>query len=183
MACSMLFAYLVLFLTTQNYTVAMLATISISMVVGTIVATVYLNGWGIGLGESIALIVFIGFSVDYIVHMCHVYVESVHDRRKERVDNAYGTIGGSIIHGAITSMGAGICLTQCMIIELSKFGLLMMMTIGAALVFSLIFYPAISYQSGPQGKEGNFYQNVVLPVKQRDNRSRQDRAKEGFKKL
>jgi predicted RND superfamily exporter protein len=71
MICSILFAFLVLLLTTHNYLVSLYSIIAILMVIATIFSTIYFQGYGIGIAESIALIVFIGFSVDYIVHMCH----------------------------------------------------------------------------------------------------------------
>lgn len=49
-------------------------------------ASIYLNDFALGIAESIGIIVFIGFSVDYVVHMSHQYVESVFDKRKNRVD-------------------------------------------------------------------------------------------------
>lgn len=162
---------------------ALIATLSICMVVGSIVSVIYFADWGIGLSESIALIVFIGFSVDYIVHMTHVYVESVHDTRRPRVDNCYGTIGGTIIHGAITSFGAAVVMTHCLIIELAKFGILMMMTIIAALIFSLIFFPAFSYQAGPQYNEGNFVENVIKPAQEMAKQRKERRMREGYKKF
>ena len=165
MACSLAFAYLVLFATTYNYAVAAVATMSIFMIVGSIVSYIYLAGWGIGLSESIGLIVTVGFSVDYIVHMSHVYVESIYDTRKHRVDNCYSTIGGTIVHGATTSLGAGFVMTQCYITELRRFGILIMFTILAALFFSLVFYPAFSYQAGPQFTTGSIFEEVIEPMR------------------
>lgn len=49
------------------------------------------------------------------------------------------------MHGAITSMTAAICLQSCNIRELHKFGILMVVTLTAAVFFSLVFYPAISF--------------------------------------
>ena len=71
MICSILFAFFVLLATTHNFVVSLYSIIAILMVIGTIFSTIYFQGLGIGIAESIALIVFIGFSVDYIVHMCH----------------------------------------------------------------------------------------------------------------
>lgn len=89
MACSIIFAFLVLVITTKNYTVSFFAIISIVLVICSIMATIYLCGWGIGIPESLALIIFVGFSVDYVVHMCHQYVESVYDKRRNRVESCF----------------------------------------------------------------------------------------------
>lgn len=113
--CSVVFAYIVLLITTHNYTVSLFCILTILLTIGSIVCTIYLAGWGIGLSESICLIVFIGLSVDYVVHMSHQYIESIYDRRKNRVDNCFHQIGSTIVHGAITSLGASILLTQCLL--------------------------------------------------------------------
>ena len=89
MATSVMFAYVVLLATTHNYLVSLFSIMVIVLVIGTIMTAIYYAGWGIGIAESIALIVYVGFSVDYIVHMCHQYNESVFVRRKNRVDACF----------------------------------------------------------------------------------------------
>lgn len=89
MACSILFAFVILLLTTKNLVVSFYSVVSISLVIATIMSAINLLGWSLGIAESIGLIVFIGFSVDYIVHMSHQYVESVFDKRKNRVDSCF----------------------------------------------------------------------------------------------
>lgn len=53
-----------------------------------------------------------------------------------------------------------------MISELHKFGVLMIVTLVSAIYYSLVFFPAISYQFGPQFKEGNIYEQVIKPAKE-----------------
>lgn len=79
MFSSIAFAFLVLVIATRNYIVSIFAIISISLVICSIMAIIFIRGWGIGMSESLALIIFVGFSVDYVVHMCHQYVHSVYD--------------------------------------------------------------------------------------------------------
>lgn len=56
------------------------------------------------------------------------------------------------MNGAITSFSAGLVLFYCEVSYLHKFGIFMMITIASALVFSLMFYPALSYAIGPEFK-------------------------------
>ena len=42
----------------------------------------------------------------------------------------------------------------------------MIVTLLSALYFSLVFFPAISYQFGPQHNEGNIVENVIKPFRQ-----------------
>ena len=89
MACSIFFAFVILMLTTRNYTISLYSVVSISLVIATIMSSIKILNWSLGIAESIGLIVFIGFSVDYIVHMSHQYVESVFDKKKNRVDSCF----------------------------------------------------------------------------------------------
>lgn len=36
-----------------------------------------MNGWELGVAESIAIVILIGMSVDYVVHLANHYVESM----------------------------------------------------------------------------------------------------------
>ena len=71
MGCSIIFSFIVLVVATQNYTVSIFAIFCISLVICSIMATIHICRWEIGFSESLALIIFVGFSVDYVVHMCH----------------------------------------------------------------------------------------------------------------
>ena len=113
MATSILFAWIVLLISTKNYWVSLQAALSILLVIATIISSIYLQGWSLGMAESIGLIVFVGFSVDYIVHMCHQYIESIHDKRKKKVDTCFQRIGSTILNGAATSFMAGVFLDRC----------------------------------------------------------------------
>lgn len=89
MLSSIGFAFLVLLITTKNYIVSFQAVIAITLVLSTIMSAIYFQGWSLGIAESIGLIVFVGFSVDYVVHMCHCYVESLFDKRKKKMDSCF----------------------------------------------------------------------------------------------
>ena len=165
MFTSLFFAGVVLIITTNNYIVGLQAVLSIMLTFGTIMSCIKLAGWSLGIAESIGLIVFVGFSVDYIVHMCHQYVESVYERRKKRMDSCFTQFGSTIINGAITSFMAGFFLSKCQVSFLYKFGILMQFTIASALLFSLIFYPAFGYLLGPQFRQGDIMYNFINPIK------------------
>ena len=67
-------------------------------------------GWGLGIGESIAAVIVIGFSVDYVVHLSHVYVDAGHrnpplNSRAERVTFALTSMGATVFSGAVTTFG------------------------------------------------------------------------------
>ena len=89
MFCSLLFAFLVLLGVTRNYIVSCFAILTISCIMGSMMAVIYEMGDGIGISQGLSIIVFVGFSVDYVVHMCHQYLESVYEDRERRVNYAF----------------------------------------------------------------------------------------------
>lgn len=178
MATSILFAWIVLLISTKNYWVSLQAALSILLVIATIISSIYLQGWSLGMAESIGLIVFVGFSVDYIVHMCHQYIESIHDKRKKKVDTCFQQIGSTILNGAVTSFMAGVFLDRCQFSYLHKFGILLMITISSSLIIAMTFYPALSYFKGPQYKQGDIHHNIILPLKRRLKRRQEDSERE-----
>lgn len=44
----------------------------------------YLSGWELGVAESITIVILIGFSVDYVVHLANHYVESSYTDKYKR---------------------------------------------------------------------------------------------------
>lgn len=70
-ASALLFSFIILVITTGNVVVSFLAILSISFIILFLMGTISLNGGNFGLIESTCVIVFIGISVDYVVHVCH----------------------------------------------------------------------------------------------------------------
>mmetsp|Transcript_2984 Transcript_2984/g.2749 ORF Transcript_2984/g.2749 Transcript_2984/m.2749 type:complete len:87 (-) Transcript_2984:247-507(-) len=81
-------------------------------------------GWSLGSLESIAIVMLIGFSVDYAVHLANHYVESVFEDRYRRMQDALSGIGISIISGAITTIGSGVFLFLATVVFFTKFAFL-----------------------------------------------------------
>lgn len=65
-----------LLFSTGNIIVAILNVITIIAVLTSVTGLIYMIGWKLGVTESLGVDLFVGFSVDYIVHVgCH-YVHS-----------------------------------------------------------------------------------------------------------
>jgi len=164
MCTSILFAWIVLLIATKNFIISLHAVFTLSLVITTIMASIKLQGWALGVAESIGLIIFTGLSVDYVVHMCHSYSEAVFESRKKKTDSCFENIGTTIINGAVTSFAAGCFLYFCQMTLLHKFGVMMMVTIASAFLYSMMVYPALCYKWGPEGKQGDFYYTIVRPI-------------------
>lgn len=77
MMISVFLSFLVLLFSTCNAVVALYAILGIGGVIVSVVAVMNFSAWEFGVTESIAVVVLIGFSVDYVVHLANHYVESL----------------------------------------------------------------------------------------------------------
>ena len=66
-------AFIVLLLSTCNIIIAFYAILGIASVIVSVVSVMVFLGWELGMSESIAMVVLIGFSVDYVVHLANHY--------------------------------------------------------------------------------------------------------------
>jgi predicted RND superfamily exporter protein len=84
MGISFAVAFLVLLVSTMNIFISIYASIVIINIVISVLAMIYLLGWALGVIESIASIIVIGFSVDYVVHLSNAYLENEKKNRYDR---------------------------------------------------------------------------------------------------
>lgn len=106
-------------------------------------------GWELGVAESIAIVILIGMSVDYVVHLANHYVESVYPDRYRRMKMALKDLGISIISGASTTIGSGIFLFLGTMLVFNKFAILITSTILFSLAYSLFFFSSFCHLIGP----------------------------------
>jgi len=75
---------LILLLATRNVLISLYAIMSVAFIVLCIMAMMVLKGWELGVSESIAMVIIIGFSVDYVVHLAAHYVHCTQTDRFAR---------------------------------------------------------------------------------------------------
>ena len=63
-----------------------------------------------GISESLAIVILIGFSIDYVVHLSSEYLHSAHTSKHDKMKETYETMGISILSGWGTTFGSGIFL-------------------------------------------------------------------------
>lgn len=115
-------AFIVLIASTRNIIISLFATISILSVLVTVIGLVSMLGWTLGTNEAILMSILAGFSVDYVVHLAHAYVESEGLDTADRVKGAFGDMGTSVFSGMLTSVIASIPLFLCTLTFFAKFG-------------------------------------------------------------
>merc|ERR1719384_2884369 len=148
-------ALIILMISTQNWIVSLFAVFDIVGIMLCELSIMYLMGWKFGVSESVAIVIIIGFSVDYVVHLANAYLESSAYSRDERLSFALLTMGISVVSGAVTTFGAGFFLIFPPVIFFYKMGLLMISTVFLSIFWAMCFFTSIIALWGPEGDSGD----------------------------
>ena len=103
-----------------------------------------------GVSESISVVILIGFSVDYVIHLAADYTHCAFKSRHDKMQQAYGEMGVSILSGALTTFGSGSFLFGGNIITFQKFAILITSTISISFMISMLFFGAVCHIAGPE---------------------------------
>ena len=145
----------ILLVSTCNMVTSFYAFLSIGGIILSNLAALKLIGWDMGVTEAMTIVVFIGFAIDYVVHLANHYVGALSPSRGKRMSEAYGEIGVSILGGAITTIASGLLLVFAQFTLFIKFAVLIILTIGFSVLFALFFFGSLSHLIGPEGECGN----------------------------
>jgi len=154
-------AFVVLLISTRNWIVSVFALLDIIGVILCELATMYISGWTFGIVECISIVILIGFSVDYVVHLANAYLESKGDTRFERMSFALLTMAVSVLAGAITTALSSTALLFLKLAFFYKMGVIILTVIFYAFCWSLIFFTSIMLLFGPEGKQGDLNQYLT----------------------
>merc|ERR1712045_235544 len=117
----------------------------------TVVLFFVMCGWDLSIAESIAVVIVIGFSVDYTVHFAHAYLESKNVTwRRERTRNSFLIMGISVLFGALTTFGAALPLVLAQYLLYKKMGEIILITVFSALLWATVAFPAFLLIAGPR---------------------------------
>ena len=153
-----LLAFIVINVATGNWIVSAATTLTIVGVVCTTmgIGVVAVMDYPLGISEAIAVVILIGFSMDYVLHLAGAYVESRRSDRLGRMQDALTTMGISISAGAATTLLSGIPLFFAVITFFTKFGFFIFFTICVSYLWSVLFFSAVMSAAGPSGEEGKW---------------------------
>jgi len=99
--------------------------------------------------------IFVGLSVDYILHAAHGYSESKQTGRKNKVTDMLTRLGISIVGGALTTAGSCIFLFFCHIFLFVQLGVMLFCNCLIALFFAQLFLSSILMVMGPLEDQGS----------------------------
>ena len=106
----MVFVFIVMFIVTLNFVQALISVLCVGVIILTVLSVIVFKEWEFGIAESIGVVVIIGLSVDYVIHLSAAYIHTPFNDRHERMKQAYTEMGVSITSGTITTFGSGIML-------------------------------------------------------------------------
>jgi predicted RND superfamily exporter protein len=121
-------------------------------------------GWEMGIGETICIIVVIGVSVDYSVHLAHAYNHSAAATRQEKVKAASSSMGISLLGGLATTIGASLFLAFADVLFFKNFGIFLVVTVIISIIASFGFLMPLLLLVGPEEGKGDiaFLQKWVV---------------------
>ncbi|ESO84061.1 hypothetical protein LOTGIDRAFT_108477 [Lottia gigantea] len=101
----------------------------------------------------IDLIMSVGFSVDFSVHVCHGFVTSGKPTRKEKTLDAVKTSASPVVNAGLSSLVGVLALAGSQSYVLRAFLIVMVVVICFGLAHSMLLLPAILSVIGPVGRE------------------------------
>ena len=154
-------AFAVLVFATENLLVSLYAIVGIALIVASVLGTIEcIYGWDLGVVESLMGSLVVGFSVDYTIHLGHMFVVAgnEHDirHRVDRFSFAIRKMGSTVVVGAVTTLGAGLFMLPCQLVSFYKLGLLMVTTIFFSLLYAFGFVMPLLAAAGPSGDQFAF---------------------------
>lgn len=172
-------SFAVLLFATHNILVAFIGISAIIAIVLCVLGWCYaIQGWYLGISESIAAVMIVGLAVDYVVHLAHMYLEAdgpgvyswfwtntgegrplAANSREARFRYAAVKMGGTVLGGAGTTFGAGVIMFACTLLFFEKFAVLISVTIMFSLIYSMFFFMPLMALIGPNG---NFTDIIFL---------------------
>lgn len=120
--------------------VAIMSTLSIVVILAIFLSIlVVFMDRSFGAIEALGVIILAGLSVDYSLHLAHSFHEAKQYPLAERVRQALGQTGPSVLFGAITTAGAACILMICTIQLFKDFGMMIAVNTALSLVVSIYF--------------------------------------------
>ena len=165
-------SFLVLLFATRNWYLSLLSISSIGLVVSNVLGFCkFIMGWDLGIAETVSAVIVIGFSIDYTLHIGHMYEEAREkgfNKREERIKYSLERMGTTVLAGAITTAGSALFMLMCQMTFFYKMALLISVTILNSLVYSLLFLVSLCILIGPENEFGQISLNCLRCKSQTD---------------
>ncbi|CAE7524976.1 Disp1 [Symbiodinium natans] len=116
-------------------------------------------GWPVGVLEVLGLIVFVGYSITYSLHIAHKYQqhsveleeETLAERRRHAVILALQSMASSVLGSAVTTLGSSFFLFFCQLVIFVKLATVLFAVTFFACLFAILALPSALLCIGPIG--------------------------------
>mmetsp|Transcript_34054 Transcript_34054/g.77651 ORF Transcript_34054/g.77651 Transcript_34054/m.77651 type:complete len:1269 (+) Transcript_34054:62-3868(+) len=142
-------AFVCLVLVTFNWYLSLLGLLNITCILAVFLATIPIIGWELGVYECIFLIMTVGLSVDYTVHLLHAYNESHQETRAAKTRESLASMGITVLSGAITTLLASLPLFGCKLRFFQQYGVFIFFTILVSIILAIFLLPPLLIVAGP----------------------------------
>jgi hypothetical protein len=149
-AIGLVVAFIMVLIVTSSVPISIIMLLTIIPIVTCILAMIPLSGWKLGFLEGLNLCFVVGLAVDYTIHLAEAYNLSKFKGRHERLKDAVGHLGISILSGAITTGGAAFFMLFGQIQFFVQFGSFILAIVGFANLFTLTFQATLLGLFGPE---------------------------------
>eukprot|EP00927_Polykrikos_kofoidii_P053775 TRINITY_DN48336_c0_g1_i1.p1 TRINITY_DN48336_c0_g1~~TRINITY_DN48336_c0_g1_i1.p1 ORF type:complete len:1250 (+),score=207.73 TRINITY_DN48336_c0_g1_i1:128-3751(+) len=140
---------------TFNWYMALLGFLNIFVIVVIFLGFMVCVGWKLGVFECIFLIMTVGLSVDYTVHLLHAYNESLAETKEERALHSLSSMGITVVSGAATTLLAAAALFFCWLRFFQQYGAFVFFTILFSIVLAVFNLVPALIVVGPTGDFGD----------------------------
>lgn len=148
------FAFVILVCSTFNLLVALLALITIVFISLSCLGFIKLLGWALGIGEVMLGIMIIGLSVDYVIHLGHMYTDGTKSgkhTRAERLAYSVNFMLDTVIAAWLTTTISALVLMFASANFFVKMAILISSAISFSLLYSMTFFLPVLLLMGPSG--------------------------------
>jgi hypothetical protein len=160
---SLVFAFVILLISTNNVIITLMSFSAILGIVMTVFLTMVLAGWEVSILESVCLIIIVGMSIDYTVHLMHSYRHATAPTRVAKATIALTEMGVSVVSGAMTTFLAAAPMFSSVFFFFFQFGSFIAMITVLSLFWAIVYLMTLASAFGPETKgDGWLYGDVPM---------------------
>ena len=146
----MSFSFIVLMIVTRNVITSISSIFCVSVIITSMLTFMHWDGMQFGTNQSIAVVMLIGFAVDYVLHLSTDFMHSSQPTRALKMRQSYREMGVSILSGCITTFACGFFLYFANFVFFKVFAFVITLTVLLAFFFSMVTFGAIMHVVGPE---------------------------------
>jgi predicted RND superfamily exporter protein len=146
----MTFSFVVLMIVTRNFIASICSIFCVTVIITSIITFMHWDGQQFGSNQSIAVVMLIGFAVDYVLHLSTDYMHSSQPTRALKMQQSYREMGVSIFSGCITTFFCGFFLYFASFVFFKTFAFVISLTVIMAFFFSMVTFGALMHLVGPE---------------------------------